>query len=64
MKAPAMTKPVKARSTIQTVSPMMRPLVSAMIAPDAAKAPKARTWPASPTSLGAKKTAGNEAAGP
>jgi len=54
MKAPAMVKPVKARSAIQTYSSMMRPVSSAMIAPSAAKAPKARTWPARRTMRGAK----------
>ena len=55
MKAPAMTKPVKARSRIQTYSSMIRPVSSATIAPNAAKAPKARTWPARRTIRGAKK---------
>ena len=55
MKAPAMVKPVKARSRIQTYSSMIRPVSSATMAPDAAKAPKARTWPARRTRRGAKK---------
>ena len=50
-----MVKPVKARSTIQAYSSISRPVISATIAPDAAKAPKARTWPTRRTSRGAKK---------
>ena len=50
-----MVKPVKARSRIQTYSSMIRPVSSATMAPDAAKAPKARTWPARRTRRGAKK---------
>ena len=55
MNEPAMVKPVKARSTIQAYSLINSPVISATIAPDAAKAPKARTCPTLRTSRGAKK---------
>ena len=55
MKAPAMVKPVAARSTIQATSSIHSPVKRAMIAPEAANAPKARTWPARRTSRGARK---------
>jgi len=54
MKAPAMTKPVQARSAIQTISSITRPVPSAMIAAHAANVPKARTWPARRTRCGAR----------
>ena len=55
MEAPAMMKPVKARKTIQTYWLITRPVSSAMIAPDAAKVPNARTCPTRRTSRGAKR---------
>ncbi len=55
MKAPAMAKPVKTRSTIQTIGSMTRPVIRAMMAAEAAKAPKARTWPTRRTSRGANR---------
>ena len=54
MKAPAMQKPVKTRRITQIVSLTTRPVMSAMIAPKDAKAPKARTWPTRRTRRGAK----------
>lgn len=55
MKAPAMVKPVKARSAIQVYSSIRRPVSSAMMAPTEAKVLKARTCPARRTRRGAKK---------
>ena len=55
MNAPAMQKPVKTRRAIQTYWSMIRPVINSMIAAEAAKAPKARTWPTRRTSLGAIK---------
>ena len=59
-----MVKPVPALSRIQVGPLMTSPVSSAMMAPEAAKAPKARTWPTRRTSRGAKQAPADEAARP
>ena len=54
MKAPGHGEAGEGAQRIQTYSSIQSPVSSATIAPDAAKAPKARTWPARRTMRGAK----------